>query len=216
MHARWLYSRDPNTEPFSIMSHPPRRRPAGTAIGSNTSMTTSPWCVMAVRSGWPGSSRPGWWWTRPSPRSSSAAAGPDGCGARASRNWATCPAWWRTPAIGARLPWSCWRNCRCLSCSARTASAWWHCWSRSRRCRARRPNAWRRTWIRTPATPTAGPGCAGPRRKGSSGPRRRTTGKARWPPGARGRTNRPFIPVSCWFMTSCAVARWRSTAIRPS
>ena len=30
------------------------------------------------------------------------------------------------------------------------------------------------------------------------------------------RTNRPFIPVSCWFMTSCAVARWRSTAIRPS
>ena len=69
----------------------------------------------------------------------------------------------------------------------------------------------------TPATPTAGPGCAGPRRKGSSGPRRRTTGKARWPRPARAaRTNRPFIPVSCWFMTSCAVARWRSTAIRPS
>ena len=68
MQAAGYTPRDPNTEPFSIMSIPPRRRPAGTAIGSNTSMTTSPWCVMAVRSGWPDSSRPGWWWTRPLPR----------------------------------------------------------------------------------------------------------------------------------------------------
>ena len=50
----------------------------------------------------------------------------------------------------------------------------------------------RRTWIRTPATPTAGPGCAGPRRKGSSGPRRRTTGGTLAAPGARGKDKSPI------------------------
>ncbi|WZB71932.1 hypothetical protein WJ968_09535 [Achromobacter xylosoxidans] len=67
-------------------------------------MTTSPWCVMAVRSGWPGSSRPGWWWTRPSPRSSSAAAGPDGCGARVTElgdmsGLVANPGYWRAAAM---------------------------------------------------------------------------------------------------------------------
>ena len=47
--------------------------------------------------------------------------------------------------------------------------------------------------IRTPATPTAGPGCAGPRRKGSSGPRRRTTGSRRWAPRPRAASDKSPI-----------------------
>ena len=76
MHARWLYS--PRPEHGTVLHHVPSSladAQPGRLLVLNTSMTTSPWCVMAVRSGWPGSSRPGWWWTRPSPRSSSAAAG---------------------------------------------------------------------------------------------------------------------------------------------
>ena len=215
MHARWLYSRDPNTEPFSIMSHPPSQTPSRDGywfehLNDDIALVRDgrqvrlarlqpPWLVvdqtiatLIVSSGWP-----------------------DGCGARASRNWATCPAWWRTPAIGARLPWSCWRNCRCSVLFGAHGERVVALLEQIQALSRTQAECLAANLIRTPATPTAGPGCAGPRRKGSSGPRRRTTGNAGRARRAA-RTNRPFIPVSCWFMTSCAVARWRSTAIRPS
>ena len=97
------------------------------------------------------------------------------------------------PAIGARLPWSCWRNCRCLSCSARAGERvvalleQIQALSRTQaECLAANldpdaGHAYGRAWLRWSEA------------QGSSGPRRRTTGKARWPaPGARGGNKSPI------------------------
>ena len=47
MQAAGYTPRDPNTEPFSIMSHSSSQTSSRDGYWFDTSMTTSPWCVMA-------------------------------------------------------------------------------------------------------------------------------------------------------------------------